>query len=778
MGCLFQGGLGFFRWKKICSGGLIFSVLFEVWGAPIAQASLWQSRRQLRSQQVQVAALNLPQPAVSAWLASVGGAVNGAINLEQKNLVSSLPIPTDLVRKIFPYGEVVDADLNCAVDKTVSAQNFLRQNSEILFVVQDAHQVQSAQRNIAFLSANLIAAGVSLVAMEGASGPIAFLDEWRASTNDETRLNTAGYFARLGYITGAETAVLSSSQKNLLVRGVENKAEYQAQVDAFKASIAQENSAQDWQNVVAQKIEQLQKKWYSSTLMRLTQSRGSYEQGQMPLSQYLMQLREYSKKEDAEKFKNVWNFIELCHREKKLDAAQLQNFQQSLSAQLAQKLKPDQARALAAAALGYRLNQSRADEFYALLNRVCRENQIKVPDLLQDYFDYVRLSASIDKNKFLDEAEEYDRQVRQKQLDVLSANARRLEAIAQDFSLAQKALKFSLTPKQWRQFDVRQTEIADLAARLNKLDAGFNVPENSSVRETLENVKKFSELSVRRDAILLSNTLSQMRRSGKHSAILVVGGWHSAGIQTLLKAQKVNYVVVRPKIENVGNRNDPLEFFRREKTDLEKLFQPEKLSLAPPPGSLQPYVQNLSRLIESQRELVLQARSKTVQDGSAQQVSLGQKGLSLWFYKTGFFGATGGNPGEDILVAGKKYKVICAGEKWSNYFEDSEFKDSQFKDSHSSETDVAMMVVQREGAFAKLVAWWQKINAEKWALSSSGRQSQWPSQPQPSQSQPQWSSPQPQSPLSQQLLPSSQSSQQSLQQKIGPDTAMRALKLG
>ena len=68
-------------------------------------------------------------------------------------------------------------------------------------------------------------------------------------------------------------------------------------------------------------------------------------------------------------------------------------------------------------------------------------------------------------------------------------------------------------------------------------------------------------------------------------AVLVTGGFHSAGIEQRLKKAGVATIAFAPKITHVDSNNGSayLSVFTREKAPLEKLFQGEKLFVSPPP---------------------------------------------------------------------------------------------------------------------------------------------------------------------------------------------------
>ena len=210
------------RFKKLCAVFIVCCYSFEICAAGATRGSFWQDRRGLRQEKkLQLAQLNLPLAVPVSALTSD----SIPISLQQ-NLSNYPEIPAEISQTILPYAEVVSLHLSSPHRSPAAARNFFNAQEKMVVLIEDAHQVESAQRNIAFLSAGLIESGISFVSLEGAWGTLAPLEQWRAQKDSISRQKTAGYFARLGWLTGAETAILSSGKNNIIVRGAENESQY------------------------------------------------------------------------------------------------------------------------------------------------------------------------------------------------------------------------------------------------------------------------------------------------------------------------------------------------------------------------------------------------------------------------------------------------------------------------------------------------------------------------------------------------------------------------
>ena len=66
----------------------------------------------------------------------------------------------------------------------------------------------------------------------------------------------------------------------------------------------------------------------------------------------------------------------------------------------------------------------------------------------------------------------------------------------------------------------------------------------------LTEAKRFYKLALARDYALTANTLDTLNLNKNRRAVLVTGGFHTAGIKKLLKENNIGYVTLTPKVVN------------------------------------------------------------------------------------------------------------------------------------------------------------------------------------------------------------------------------------
>ncbi|MBI3012654.1 MAG: NHL repeat-containing protein, partial [Elusimicrobia bacterium] len=97
----------------------------------------------------------------------------------------------------------------------------------------------------------------------------------------------------------------------------------------------------------------------------------------------------------------------------------------------------------------------------------------------------------------------------------------------------------------------------------------------------MENVARFNRLSHQRNRIFVEKLRKRMEEKKTNVAVLVAGGYHSQGVEELLKQKNVSFITIRPRMD-AGDFKEgyhPLNAFKASSLPLEKLFLPEKVSI-------------------------------------------------------------------------------------------------------------------------------------------------------------------------------------------------------
>ncbi|MFN0118417.1 MAG: hypothetical protein ACKVQC_09035 [Elusimicrobiota bacterium] len=156
--------------------------------------------------------------------------------------------------------------------------------------------------------------------------------------------------------------------------------------------------------------------------------------------------------------------------------------------------------------------------------------------------------------------------------------------------LSKKLVDFSLTPDEWGKYkDILSQSKGVLRTKYEELGSSLFPFEEFYIEADIRSEKMVGKL--------LQNVLSQSKGvlsekdkerstplpSPSTSSVLIVGGFHTPQITSLLQKQKNSYVVVTPKITKLETLAGSfyLSTFSQKKNPLDQLFDGEKLFVNP-----------------------------------------------------------------------------------------------------------------------------------------------------------------------------------------------------
>jgi hypothetical protein len=425
--------------------------------------------------------------------------------------------------------------------------------------IRDVHLNQEAQRNIALAITDLSRQkAIDMIALEGASGPIV-LEAYRRFRRPDLIRALAVYLLNQGRISGPVFAALTMPVDAPPIVGVDDPILYRANVQAYRRSMRVAPACKARLVALKKDFERTEKKSDNSALWKFHALASGYHAGSVPLSDYLGALRE----QEAPLSSNVRRFLDAFALERTVDFAQAERQRSDLLNRLLRRIDAAESKQLFYVASQLGAGQAPADVFYTYVLRLCERHGIAVAPygMLRRYVRYlesVKKMKVIDVLSDLDAAERalYDRYAR-------TAFERQWVERSQTLELSRKLVEFSLTAREWHEY----------AARTPLLD--------------LSSFENFYRTAERRDAALSSNLLREMRARGASRAVLVSGGFHSAGITQALSNAHVGTALYSPRVSRVATRNGTayLNAFLQEHTPLERLFRGEKLFLAYPPAA-------------------------------------------------------------------------------------------------------------------------------------------------------------------------------------------------
>jgi glycosyltransferase involved in cell wall biosynthesis len=481
-----------------------------------------------------------------------------------------------------------------------------RANAPLIVHLQDAHEVEEAQRNLSGLVGALHAnRGISLVGLEGAVGALD-LAPYRSNASPDLTRGLADAFMKLGYLTGPEVAGIVS-KKPASLWGIEDLPLYSEHVGAFRVSEKNRGDVQSKLATLSLASDQARDKIYSPGLRAIDDLRLAYLAHRLSLGDYALALSqtfnpkfpgdrrnrderdpssnsasnwELQVKGDDASFPNVDLLLEALKCERSLDFKLVEKERMRLVEDLVHRLSPASLDALVQESLNYRAGRLPYGVYLSNLRSLCRENAIGLDNYgpLNSYISYVLVAERINPSALLHEMEDLEKTVLMSLAQ--TADQRRLVVARRHLSLLEKMVLHSLTPAEWKSYQTERNGVLDLHNTLTQLMGQPVEKEAAITNDSIAPFELFCKLAMDRNDALVKNLLDKMRADKTRSAVFVAGGFHTEGVTQILRDEGVSYAVVTPRMTILPDNAKPLDVFARAPLPLETLLAGDVIHLA------------------------------------------------------------------------------------------------------------------------------------------------------------------------------------------------------
>ncbi|MFN0118664.1 MAG: hypothetical protein ACKVQC_10300 [Elusimicrobiota bacterium] len=448
------------------------------------------------------------------------------------------------------------------MQETVSSKN----SRSIIYHIQDIHQNEEAQKNIANTIHDLVEnKNIELIALEGAFSPIN-LEPFRQSSPQDTVQKIADYLLHENKISGPINAALKSTRPMPKIVGIDDMVHYNANVSAYQNSKVEseviEKKLSQWKTeLLNEKATQFPPKLNLFDIQAM-----GYHEGTISLGEFVRVLE----KETALS-ENTKHFLKALDLEKKLNLREIERQRAQLLSQLLSVMNEQEKTIFINLSVAFRSQGIRQAEFYSHLKNFCEKKNVSLfsHSALNDYFSYVIISDSLDVGSILTEVNQAESNVYKK----LAQTWKQQELVRESkyFYLSRKLVNFSLTKTEWKEY--------------RSLTPHTNMTYQWGSLIDFDPFKKFYLEAEARDFAMSHNLIKEINRTRSKSSVLVTGGFHSHGIAGQM--EKAGFTVINfiPKVTQIDTKNGSsyLTAFSQEKTPLENLFSGEKLFLAKNP---------------------------------------------------------------------------------------------------------------------------------------------------------------------------------------------------
>lgn len=482
---------------------------------------------------------------------------------------SSFPL-APWVKIVSPYGIVQEVHRAAQPD------------SPLIIFLQDVHEVEEAQRNLASLVRALHDdAGIQLVGLEGAVGAFDQA-EYRVSAFPTVTQSVAESLFKLGYLTGPETAAMASRDPPTLW-GVEDFGLYRKNIRAFFESENQRGgalaAADRWETALNDVSERL----FSPALKEFqTQRRAFQAQAQTSADYARFLWRAGSPPPDQ--FPQIALLLELSEREKSLDLKAAEAERATFLRSLARALTRPSLSSLAAMTESARAGTLSAGAYYRALFDLAARTGVRLDEQknLKSYASYLALSETLNQAEVQRQLDRLERWTGETL--AVTADQRYLVAADRILSLAKKLISHVLTPSEWEEFEREQSVLAAFRSTLSRMGGAPISAEPALAPSALTPFHAFCQTALDRNEAMARRLAEKMESDGTRTAILVAGGFHTEGLTRWCRRQGLSYIVISPRFNVDKAPPRTLQTFTREPTPLEQLIagSPQR-ARAPPP---------------------------------------------------------------------------------------------------------------------------------------------------------------------------------------------------
>jgi len=523
----------------------------------------------------------------------------GKVNADKASAGQPLAYQLDTMKLTVPeiFGTVTERFVSAGTENA----------KKLIIQIQDSHCNYEAQTNICriieSLSADKAAAGVlKLLAVEGATGKRDLSYE-RSLPEPDIRKAVSDYMMKIGWLTGTEVYAITCKEEPLPLWGIENQALYDENLGYFRDS----KTALEKENAFIEKlstlVDTLKTKVFSAAVKQMMEMRDKWDNNAVTFAEYCSYIDQVARENglgekgadrfmDPKAYPNFTKVLEAIQIEKKIDIKKIETERTACVDQIQKKMVKEELAELVRQSINFRVGKATSEMFYAYLRDTAAAKQIdlaKFPNLT-GYMDIVALNSAVKAGELFEEVDRIEQEIKEKML--AGSDEKQLDRTMKEVRLMKNLIDLRLSRREYDTYINRRSEITP-AQILTKLE---KIADNEGMRDTvagtlawlsenkdvdMDACEKFYEAAVKRDTVLVQNTLREMdaRRSG--AAVVVTGGFHTQGMKELFKAKGYSYVVVMPRMVQAHDEKIYLARMLDKESEFDKLFAASGRRLPP-----------------------------------------------------------------------------------------------------------------------------------------------------------------------------------------------------
>lgn len=400
-------------------------------------------------------------------------------------------------------------------------------NGRTVILIQDAHAILDAQRNIQkaidYFQQNH---AVKLVAVEGASSEFD-VQLLKSFPNKKILFRVFDNYMKKSEMTGVSAAALFN-ERDSIYKGVEDWELYEEGVRLYLSASQGRKEILDEINKAKVKLRLQKERIYGHDLLKVDRAMEDFQFGK---SDFIDTVKTLFAIEPPERNSPLALLIGDVEEKSKKILFEVEL--QKIIKEIRKKLSASAIKDLNAKEQAFKTSQMRLEAFGLYLERLINEHSfsIRISDSL---LCLIRQQKKIDEmqgTEILKAFEAYADAIKKPLFR--NETERELDHKSRQFLLLERLVKLELSRKDW-------TELKKSKVLLIK---------------NLENYLNFYKNSELREKAFFYNLIQFMEENHEKTSLLVAGGFHTDGLKELLSEDGISVVVVAPRIEQVSEKN-------------------------------------------------------------------------------------------------------------------------------------------------------------------------------------------------------------------------------
>ena len=433
----------------------------------------------------------------------------------------------------------------------------LNGSKDIIINIQDCHSSLSSQYSIVNVLKDLLENyNLKVIAIEGGSG---YIDTsiLRSFPDAEIKGKTAAYLMKEGKISAGEFFSVTTDE-DIALYGVEDNSLYRENLRIFRDIYAKNRDNIAELSSIRDNLKNRETEMYSRKLNRMVFKSRLHREGKISFDIYWEFLEKICGETDIStgEYSNVKSFTDSIRLEKSIDFNRATSERKELIGELMEKASREDLEKMVVKSLAFEKGKIDQSGYHKWLLIFAAERGVqtnKFPELCK-FTDYAGNYRNLDVIGLQREIDQLESKVLEKLFS--SQKERRLYRLVRTVELLKSLFEIKLTGEDvsYLAENIDGVTGKEFACFIGGGEGGASGDTISRTCENLEKViseaketLKFYELAEKRNHAMLANTVSAMKREGKHVAALISGGHHSRGLTEIMEKKGLSYLVLMPK---------------------------------------------------------------------------------------------------------------------------------------------------------------------------------------------------------------------------------------